>query len=131
MQRSNFTIADIMLVTIVVAIFLSSGVMWFHQKEQLFHGIQPFMVLRVLSGAIVGATIGFGLGLSWRFRILGTIIGVLCGGVMGGLAAAILSLPQNLMTAIVGSSILLTFGLVVRFSSNRTTKSDEEFPDNK
>jgi len=124
MHRSYFTIAEIMLVIAVTAIFLSAGRVVV-QDRSLTADIRLLMILRAASGAIIGAIIGVGIGLSRRRRIAGAIWGFFGGSLIGGLAATIVSLPQNIPLALIGAAVLLLGGVAVRVFS-RSTREDSD-----
>ena len=125
MHRSYFTIAEIMLVIAVAAIFLSAGRV-VAQDRSISADIRMLMILRGISGTIIGVIIGVGIGLSRRRRIAGAIWGFFGGGLIGGLAATIISLPQNIPLALIGAAVLLLGGIVVRVFSRSAPKSYEE-----
>ena len=116
MNRSYFTIAEIMLVFAVAAIFLSAGRVVGLDRDMPAN-IRALMILRAVSGAIIGAIIGVGIGTSRRRKIVGGFGGFLGGGFIGGLAATILSVPQNIPLALIGAAVLLLGGIAVRFLS--------------
>ena len=78
MHRSYFTIAEIMLVIAVTAVFLSAGRVVV-QDRSLTADIRLLMILRAVSGTIIGAIIGVGIGLSRRRRIAGATWAFLAG----------------------------------------------------
>ena len=125
MNRSYFTIAEIMLVIAVTAIFLSAGRV-IAQDRSIFAGIQELMILRAVSGTVIGAIIGVGIGKSRRRRIAGAIWGFFAGSLSGGLAATILSVPQNLPLAFIGAAVLLVGGIAVRVLSRSTPESSDK-----
>ncbi|MCC6125232.1 MAG: hypothetical protein IT426_09740 [Pirellulales bacterium] len=124
MNRSYFTIAEIMLVIAAAAIFLSAGRV-VAQERGLTADIRQLMILRAVSGTIIGVIVGVGIGLSRRRWIVGAILGFFGGGIVGGLAATILSVPQNIPLAPIGSAVLLLGGVAVRLFSRRDVESGD------
>jgi hypothetical protein len=125
MNRSYFTIAEIMLVFAVVAIFLSAGRV-VGLDRSMPANIQTLMTLRGVSGAIIGAIIGVGIGVSRRRKIVGGFAGFCGGGFIGGLAATIISVPQNIPLALIGAAVLLLGGIAVRFLSRSASESSDQ-----
>lgn len=119
MNRSYFTIAEIMLVIAVAAIFFSAGRVTM-QEHGFSAEIRPLIMLRILSGVIIGATIGISIGASRRRWKWGVFFGSFFGAASGCLAATILSLPQNVPLALIGAAILLLGGLLIRLLSRGT-----------
>jgi hypothetical protein len=125
MNRSYFTIAEIMLVIAVAAIFLAAGRVIVQAGNEV-GPIRELMIMRAVSGTVIGVIIGVCIGKSRRRRIAGTLWGVLAGGVSGFLAATLLSVPQNVPLAFVGAAVLLLGGIVARLLSRRTPENGEK-----
>jgi hypothetical protein len=124
MRRSNFTIAEIMLVIAVAAIFLSAGEIVFQYDSKKFSAIRDLLILRAISGVMIGAIIGVCMGVSRRHRYWGGTVGFFEGGTIGGCAATILSVPECSHLAAIGAAVLLAFGVVVRVFSRRAPKNE-------
>jgi hypothetical protein len=124
MNRSYFTIAEIMLVIAVAAIFLA-GFRVVAQDEAAVGPLRELMILRAISGTVIGAIIGVGIGKSRRRWIAGILWGLVVGSISGCLAATLLSIPQNVTLAIVGAAVLLAGGIVVRLLSRRVPNDPE------
>jgi hypothetical protein len=124
MNRSYFTIAEIMLVIAVAAIFLSAGRV-VAQQRGLATEVRNLMIMRAVSGTIIGVIVGVGIGLSRRRWIVGAILGFFAGGIVGVLTATILSVPQNIPLALIGSAVLLLGGGAVRLFSRKDVESGD------
>jgi peptidoglycan/LPS O-acetylase OafA/YrhL len=125
MNRSYFTIAEIMLVIAIAAIFLA-GFRVVAQDEAAVGPIRELMILRAISGTVIGALIGIGIGKSRRRWIIGIIWGLVVGSISGFLAATLLSIPQNVTLAIVGAAVLVVGGIVVRLLSRHAPNDPEQ-----
>lgn len=124
MNRSYFTIAEIMLVIAVAAIFLASYCVVAQDKAGV-GPISELMTLRAISGTVIGAVIGVGIGKSRRRWIIGTIWGLIVGSISGFLAATFISVPQNVTLALVGSAVLVVGGIIVRLLSRHAPNDPE------
>jgi hypothetical protein len=123
MRRSYFSIAEVMLVIAVAAIFLSAGRM-FWQDLETAGKIRELLILRGICGAVIGAVVGFGIGIPRRMRHVSGFLGIWGGAFIGVLAATIVSIPQNVTVALIGAAVLLAFGVVVRVFSKSVPESE-------
>jgi uncharacterized membrane protein len=125
MQRSYFTIAEIMLLIAIAAIFLSAGRIAYQVRDEISKNIQQLYIQRAVSGMVIGIIVGVGIGSSRRRWIVGIIGGLLGGGLVGGFAATVISIPQNLPLAMIGSAVLLLGGIVVRILSRKSLENGD------
>ena len=107
----TFSLATMLLLTTVVAIFMAAA-------RVFITGQQTIKADEAAWRAIVGAGIGLFVGATIAFRRrrwgFGLALAVLIGPLVGGAAAVLMAEPRNLSVVLVGSAVLVLFGLVVR-----------------
>lgn len=121
MHRKGFSLASILLLTAVVAVLLAATVTAVADHQGV--GREVLAVIAVI-GAMAGALIGVVIGLTQVARIRGALLGLLVGIITGAAAGISLTTPSNLVTLAIGSLVLVLFGVVVRFLSDRPAPKD-------
>ena len=113
-KRNGFSLASILLLTAVVAIFLAAV-----RTAMVDEGPpDPAADMRGAGGGIVGLFVGIGIGVTRTRRVLGIGLGILVGWFVGGAAGMLLSQAKTLPLVFIGSAVLIALGVVVRrFSS--------------
>ena len=72
-----------------------------------------------MAGCMIGLLVGIGIGATRPRPVLGVLLGILVGGFVGGVAGGVLTQPENLPVAAIGSAVLLLLGGVVYLFSSR------------
>ncbi len=115
MHRRGFSLASILLLMAVIAVFMASVATVFHGGGETNQELAAGCALAGLAvGLLVGCVVGYNQG--------GTIIGMFVGMISGGAAGALLSAPESLLPITFGSVVLVLFGVVVRLNSGRPPK---------
>jgi len=113
-HQRGFSVATILLLTAVVAIFLAA-LRTVAVEPSAIPGEQ--LGLRAISGILIGTFVGLGMGLTRPRRRWGIPLGLLTGWFVGG-AGSLFADPRNLPLAAIGSLLLIVLGVVVRVGSS-------------
>lgn len=114
MRRAGFSLASIMLLTAVVAVFLAAV-----PSIAVRHGrinLEALGWLAIVGGAI-GLAVGAAIGLGQLHRARGILLGLASGAIFGAATMVLLVAPYNLALAAVGSLVIVLFAAVVRICS--------------
>ena len=113
-QRAGFSLASILLLTVVVAVF-AAGIGIVSKHPQCVH--QGVFAVGTAVGGFVGIVVGVVIGRRQIRPGRGILVGVLAGWMAGAGCGALLAVPNSLWVIIVGSAVMIFFGLVVRYFS--------------
>ena len=116
MQRTAFSIASIMLLMAVLAVFFAAAGDTFREPRGINKGL---MIGCGVVGVMVGLLLGGVIGLKQTERFFGTLIGSLSGGLAGLAAGILVAGPFRPAPLLIGSAVLILFGAVVRRFSHR------------
>ncbi len=120
MHRRGFSLASILLLTAVIAIFMAALVTVSDHRRA--GGNQDLAVACAAAGLIVGLLTGAVVGYNQVRQARGTLLGMSVGMVCGGAAGAFLAVPRSLLPIVIGSVVLVLFGVVVRLNSGSPPK---------
>jgi hypothetical protein len=136
LPRNGFSIATLLLLVAVVAIFFAAAettwlkvdkldrtkpttYYWMPAEPSPFERQMEALAERAVGGAIIGIFIGLAAGVTRSRRFFGTLLTVPAGAVAGAMAAALFTQPENVLLVVVGSVVLVLLGVVVQvFSSH-------------
>ena len=110
-RRAGFSLASILLLTAVAAIFLGATRTLVVDQPNVD---EDLLGLRGAAGVIVGLFVGLAVGLTQPRPFRACLLTAPIGTIAGAGAAVLLALPANLPVVAVGSLVLVVFGLVVR-----------------
>ena len=117
MFKAGFSLASLVLFTVVVAVAMAS------LRMAIVHGDRlddEAMVAIGILGVVLGAAVGLVVGLKQPRPVLGTVVGLFGGAAAGPLTLVLVATPECLLVIAVGSVILIGFAVVVRrFSAPR------------
>jgi len=117
MHRTGFSLASILLLTAVVAVFLAAVCPVWINPHKVHEG--P-LIAGVIVGSVIGTVIGVVIGLKQARGVGGIILGLLCGMVSGAAGGVLLAVPDKLPAMAIGSVVLILFGVAVRrFSDDK------------
>ncbi len=117
MQRTTFSIASIMLLMAVLAVFFAAAGDTFREPGRVN---KDLMIGCAIGGTLVGLLLGAVIGLNQTKRFFGTLIGSFSGGLAGLAAGILVAGPFRPAPLLIGSVVLILFGAVVRrFSHSR------------
>ena len=134
LPRNGFSIATLLLLVAVVAIFLAAAEttwlkvdkldrtrpptsFWMPAEPSPFERQVEALAGRAVGGAIIGMFSGLVAGVMQSRRFFGTLLAVPVGAVGGALAAALFTQPENVLLVVVGSVVLVLLGVVVQVFS--------------
>ena len=115
-RRAGFSLASMLLLTIVVAVFAAGiGIASTHPERVE----QAVFSVGTVVGGLVGIIVGAVTGGRQNRRVYGVLVGVFVGLVAGAACGGLLAVPSghSLSVIIVGSVVMICFGLVVRYFS--------------
>ena len=115
-RRAGFSLASILLLTVVVAVF-AAGIGIISTHPQRVH--EGLFVVGTVVGGFVGVIVGAVIGSRQIRPDRGILVGSLAGWMAGAGCGAMLAVPisHSLLVIIVGSLVMICFGLVVRYFS--------------
>jgi hypothetical protein len=116
MYRNGFSLASILLLTAVVAVFLAAICSAWLEPNSVHKELAGVCVV---AGIVVGGCVGLGVGLTQMQRRIGAPFGLLVGMIAGAAGGALLAVPGKLPAIAIGSLVLVLFGAVVRLYSAR------------
>jgi len=119
-QGQGFSLASILLLTAVVAVFFAAVATGMKSEER---ADEELVIACAVGGLIVGGLVGVGIGLTQIRRLRGVALGVCAGTTSGTMAGVLLAMPRGLPAIVVGSLVLVLFAGVVRFFSRGSTPS--------
>ena len=123
MDRRGFSLASLLLLTAVVAVFLAAiCTAWLprdggqqgsyaEQREKLDAGL---VVACVIGGVIVGTVVGFVVGLRQARRLHGLAVGTFTGLITGAAGGLLLAVPGKILPIAVGSLVIVLYAVIVR-----------------
>ncbi len=134
LPRNGFSIATLLLLVAVVAVFLAAAettwlkidkldrtrpptYFWTPAEPSPFERQVEALAGRAVGGAIIGMFSGLIAGVMQARRFFGTLLAVPVGAVGGALAAALFTQPENVLLVVVGSVVLVLLGVVVQVFS--------------
>ncbi len=116
-RRHGFSVASILLLTAVVAIFFAAITTGLKDPDRLDSSALAFFGV---GGSILGGLVGVVIGLNQIRPIRGLLLGLPSGSISGAMAGVLLVVPQGFLAMIVGAIVLLVFAVVVRCGSQPT-----------
>ena len=117
MFKAGFSLASLVLFTVVVAIAMASLRMAIVHGDRLD---EEAMVMIGIFGTALGAVVGLTVGLKQPRPVLGVVVGLVGGAAAGPLALVLVANPECILVIAVGSVILIGFAAAVRrFSGPR------------
>jgi hypothetical protein len=128
MHRRGFSLASLLLLTAVVAVFLAAICSaWLRpdadqEQADVFaeaNPDEPLLAVGVVGGMAVGWLVGLVIGACQVRPLPGAILGMLVGMIAGAASGALLAVPGNVLPIAVGSLVIVLFGVVVRCCSGR------------
>jgi hypothetical protein len=131
MRRRGFSLASLLLLTAVVAVFLAAiCTLRLHQdaeasQPQGYAGPNPYEALAVVAGMggmLVGLFVGLVIGAGQLRPLWGICLGVFVGMITGTASGVLLAAPGKMLPILVGSLLIVLFGAVVRRYSGRPPK---------
>ena len=128
MHRKGFSLASLLLLTAVVAVFLAAiCTVWLHPGRGRAqpcvpaspHFNEELAVACGIGGWIVGSVVGLVIGVNQARPLRGAFLGTSIGMIVGAASGVLLAVPGKTLPIIVGSLVLVLFGAVVRRYSSR------------
>jgi hypothetical protein len=113
MNQNTFSIASILLLTIVVAVVASA----LGNAARTGRLPPEAMAGCVAFGAPFGLIVGIAIGLAQPRRGLGALLGAAAGLAAGTAGTALMFVPGTGVHVLVGSAIMIAFGAAVRWFS--------------
>lgn len=126
--RKGFSLASLLLLTAVVAVFLAAICsIWLPSSEGQAdpYGLEPpdmdneVVGVGVTAGLMVGSLVGLAIGANQVRPLPGVFLGTFVGAIAGAASGALLVLPQKTLPIGVGSLVILMFAAVVRRYSRK------------
>jgi len=114
MRRAGFSLASILLLTVVVAVF-AAGIASVLTR---WSGANRWLLLATAGGGmLIGIAVGVAVGLRQLRPVAGVVAGVPTGAIAGAGCGLLLAAPNLLPIVVVGSAVMVVFALVVRLYS--------------
>lgn len=131
MHRKGFSLASLLLLTAVVAVFLAAICSaWLPSGQQRAdpYGFErpdvdnEVIVAGVIGGLTVGSLVGLVIGANQVRPLPGVLLGTFVGTITGAASGALLVMPEKTLPIAVGSLVIMLFGAVVRRFSRKPPK---------
>ena len=130
MHRRGFSLASLLLLTAVVAVFLAAiCTVWLPsspaQEEDAVPVLEPWpvqeglIVLSVIGGLLVGSFVGLVIGAGQLRPLPGVCLGTFVGMLAGTATGVLLAVPDKTLPIAIGSLVIVLFGAMVRRFSAR------------
>ena len=114
MRRSGFSIASLLLLMVVVAIFAAGIDTAFSRSPRVEEAL---LAVAAVGGAFVGIVVGVFVGLNQKRPAMGVVTGVFTGAIAGAGSGLLLAAPNFLPMVVVGALVMILFATVVRVFS--------------
>ena len=128
MHRKGFSLASLLLLTAVVAVFLAAiCTIWLQPdrgrpQPDVPAGPRLNEALAVgcgIGGLIAGAVVGLVIGVNQARPLRGAFLGTCVGMIAGAASGVLLAVPDKTLPIAVGSLVIVLFAAVVRRYSSR------------
>jgi len=128
-RPTQFSLAGILLLTIVVAISMAAVRTAVVQKDLWGDEYVLLALWCGLGGLMTGPVVGTTIGFRQRQPVRGVLVETVVGWIAAGLAVVLLITPGSLPVVGCGLFLLIGFGLAVRFLSKKRLASDRGDPE--
>ena len=118
MRAPRFSIASMLLLTMVVAIVLAAAVQAVRGLPSATGVAKMFVAL----GAVLGATSGFIVALTQCRWFVAILFGAPAGLVIGLVIGGVIAVPACLPVLLAGCPLIVLFGVAVRYLSRHDTE---------
>ncbi len=123
LRRTGFTVASLLLLTAVVAVY-AAAIMSARNMDPQPRAEQG--VLLAVLGLFFGTITGLFLGMFFGTRNRDIVLGVLEGAAFGPPTVFVLAIPDSFPVVLVGGVVLVGFAVTVRFLSPRKDPRHEK-----
>ncbi|NLS94854.1 MAG: hypothetical protein GXX96_22090 [Planctomycetaceae bacterium] len=120
-RRAGFTVASLLLLTAVVAIF-AAAIMSARDMEPAPEWEALFFL--ALAGLVFGTVTGFFLGTFFGTQNRDMLLGIAEGALFGPPTLVLLAIPNSLPVVLVGGVVLVGFAVAVRYLKPRRARED-------